>query len=250
MLNALGRIINSIRGSVNNAAEAVADANAIPALQQNIRDANVKLEKSKDDLSGLVAKVKMAERKLATIEEAIASDEATAQRAVDQGKDDIALKVLNRIAAARLEADKERKSINDMKAASVNLHGVISSLSDQIKSVERQISQVEVTETVLSAQDAILSSGAGASGSINNASDALRRIQEQQEARREKAEARMQLSDMTSGGDLDRQLAEEGLLGGPATGKALLEEMKAKRAAALAAPDATKALAAPEGEKA
>lgn len=245
MLNALGRILNAIRGTATAQAEAIADSVAIPALEQNIRDAETKVDVAKRDLAGLMGKIAVGQRRLSELDQKIARDEAVVQRALDDNKEDLALEVANRLTTVQQEAEAERRSIASMQANSDQLQGVVGSLTDQIKSLKREIDQVRVTESVQKAQSVILASGAGATGSINNAADAVRRIREKQAERGATFEAQQKLAEITTGGDLDRRLASEGLLEGPASGKALLAKMKAERAA-LAAPEAQKALPAPE----
>lgn len=249
MLNALGRILNSLRGSATATAENIADSVAIPALEQNIRDADTKIDVAKRDLAGLMGKIAVGQRRLGELDQKIARDEAVVQRALDEGKEDLALEVANRLTTIQQEAETERRSIAAMQSNSEQLQGVVGSLTDQVKSLRREIDQIRVTESVQKAQSVILASGAGATGSINNAADALRRIKEKQAERGATFEAQQKLAEISTGGDLDRRLASEGLLEGPSSGKALIAKMKAERAA-LAAPVEQKALPAPEADKA
>ena len=247
MISALGRILNSLLGRMTNTAEAIADANAIPELQQNVRTGKERLDRASGELAVLVGKIRVAENKVAGLERDIARDEKAGDEALAIGREDLARDLSMRVSAAAREAETERKSIATMKAAAVEMKGVIDSLEANLKSVEREISQVQVRESVLSATDAILESGAGAKGSIGNAADTLKRIKERQEGRQATADARRQIADARNGGDLDRRLAEAGLVDGHESGDAVLARLKAKRAA-LAAPEAQKAL--PDGEKA
>ena len=117
--------------------------------------------------------------------------------------------------------------------------------------MKREIETVRVTESVQKAQEQIVNHGAGAASTLNNAAASLQRIKERQAARSAQFEAADKLAEIQSGGDLDRRLADAGLLDGPGSGASVLARLKAQRAAltlptpALSLPSPSLQLTAP-----
>lgn len=57
------RLMSAVKGGVNDAAEAVADSQALRILDQEIREAKEELRRSDQSLTQIMAKRKLAEQK-------------------------------------------------------------------------------------------------------------------------------------------------------------------------------------------
>jgi phage shock protein A len=93
-----GRLFTAVRGGVNEAAESVADAQAVRILDQQVRDAESALVKAQTDLAGLMGRAKLARDKVVDLEQKHARDMAVLERAVEQGQDQLAQELADRIA--------------------------------------------------------------------------------------------------------------------------------------------------------
>ena len=69
------KVATAVRGGVNEAGEAIVDSQALRILDQEIRDADNGLSKSKDALAGIIAKRKLADKKVESIKSSLAEFE-------------------------------------------------------------------------------------------------------------------------------------------------------------------------------
>ncbi len=61
-MNIWAKVATAVRGGVNEAGEAIVDSQALRILDQEIRDANNELIRSKESLTGIIAKRKLADK--------------------------------------------------------------------------------------------------------------------------------------------------------------------------------------------
>lgn len=249
MLSQLGRLFTAIRGGATEAAEAAADSQALRILDQQLRDAKRDLEKAQYDLAGLMGKAKLSRDKLGGMDDKRARDYEVARRALGEGREDLARELADRIAAQDGDIARERALVDAMTQQETRLREAVTNIRQRITAMEREIDTVKVTASVQKAQSAIVASGSGAASTLNSAAASLQRIKERQAQTDAHFAAADQLANMTSGGDLDRRLAEAGLLEGPGSGASLLESMR-RETPALAGPAAGNAgvLPAPKGD--
>jgi phage shock protein A len=244
-----GRLFTAVRGGANEAAEKVADANAIRILEQQMRDANTALMRAQTDLAGLMGKAKLSRDKVADLEQKYARDMAVIERAVEQGQDALAQELADRVAILEGELERERRSLAELSSKEVQLRESVTQIRNRMQAMRREIDTVKVMESVQKAQAAIVSHGAGAVSTLSNAAASLQRLKEKQAERAAQFEAANKLEEIQTGGDLDRRLADAGLLEGPGSGAAILAKVKARATPALAAPNpAAPQLAAPAME--
>ena len=241
-----GQLFTMVRGGANEAAEKIADANAVRILDQQVRDADGALLKAQTDLAGLMGKAKLARDKVADLEQKHARDMAVLERAVEQGQERLAQELADRIAILEGELDREGRSLAELSSKETQLRDSVGKIRSRIQTMKREIDTVKVTESVQRAQQAIVSHGAGAVSTLGNAAASLQRLKEKQAARGAEFEAADQLEDLRTGGDLDRRLADAGLLEGPGSGASVLARISAKSRPALPSPDPIRALAPPD----
>ena len=241
------RVFTAIRGGANDAAEAIADQQAVRILDQQMREAEGALMRAQTDLAGLMGRAKLARDKVAGLEQKHARDMAVIERAVEQGQDQLAQELADRIAILEGELDRERQSLSELTRRETELRDTVTKIRQKTQAMKREIDTVKVTESVQKAQAAIASHGSGAVATLTNAASSLQRLKEKQAARAAQFEAAGQLEEIASGSDLDRRLADAGLLEGPGSGASVLARIKARSTPALAAPTGVGALPAPQG---
>ncbi|GGC74916.1 PspA/IM30 family protein [Chelatococcus reniformis] len=241
-----GRLFTAVRGSVNETAETIADSQTMRILDQQLRDAETALLKAQTDLAGLMGKAKLARDKVGDLQQKHGRDMAVLERAVEQGHDQLAQELADRIALLEGEIEREGGVLEALSRKEAELREAVVRIRQKIQAMKREIDTVKVTESVQKAQEAIVSHGAGAVSTLNNAAASLQRLKEKQAARAAQFDAANQLEEIQTGGDLDRRLADAGLLQGPGSGASVLARLKARSAnPALGAPPATAALPMP-----
>jgi phage shock protein A len=229
------KLFTALRGSANEAAEAVVDQQALRILDQQVRDAENSLARAQTDLAGLMGRVKLTRDKVGDLQQKHARDMAVIERALQQGQEQLATELADRIAILEGELSREQASLQQLGSKENELKATVVKIRQNIQAMRREIETVKVTESVQKAQEQIVNHGAGAASTLNNAAASLQRIKERQAARSAQFEAADKLAEIQSGGDLDRRLADAGLLEGPGSGASVLARLKSQRAA-LAPP--------------
>ena len=241
-----GRLFTAIKGSVNETAESVADTQTVRILDQQMRDAEAALGKAQTDLAGLMGKAKLARDKIADLTQKHGRDMAVVERALEQGQEQLATELADRIAILEGEIERETQATQMLNAKEIELRDTVTKIRQKIGAMKREIDTVKVTESVQKAQEAIASHGAGAVSTLTNAASSLQRLKEKQAARAATFEAAGKLEEIQSGGDLDRRLADAGLLDGPGSGASVLARIKGRQSAgALPGPAASLSLPSP-----
>ena len=87
------KVATAVRGGVNEAGEAIADNQALRILDQEIRDADNALLKSKDALTGIIAKRKLAEKKVESLKSSLEEYEGYAIKALDNEDETLAVEI-------------------------------------------------------------------------------------------------------------------------------------------------------------
>jgi phage shock protein A len=227
-MSMLAKLSALFRGTAREAGQAVVDANALKILDQEIRDADTAQGKARDDLSGLVARRRMAETELKSFGEQIAKYESSVRAALSQGKADLAREVAQRIAELETEIATRAPLVEDMKAAEARLRTAIAATDQKIETLRREIDVVKVNDSVQRAQTSVALQSAGAQSRIGSAADSLQRIKQRQAVNEEKLRAGQELEDRRTGADLDAKLRDAGILPGHASADDVLARLTAQ----------------------
>ncbi|ATQ41897.1 PspA/IM30 family protein [Caulobacter mirabilis] len=235
-MSMLRKLSALFRGTAHDAAQNVVDANALKILDQEIRDADNAQGKARDDLAGLVARRRMAESEMQSFLDQIGKYESSARAALDQGKEDLAREVAQRIADIETEIDKRGPMIEDMKTAEARLRSAIAATDQKIETLRREIDIVKVNESVQRAQASVALNSAGAQSRIGSAADSLQRIKQRQAVQEEKLRAGQELEDKRTGADLDAKLRDAGILPGQASADDVLARLSRREEVTVVTP--------------
>ena len=227
-MSMLAKLSALFRGTAHDTAQGVVDANALKILDQEIRDADNAQGKARDDLSGLVARRRMAETELKSFQDQIAKYEGSARTALDRGQNDLALEVAGRIAELETQIGDRGPLIENMKAAEVRLRAAIATTDQKIETLRREIDIVKVNDSVQKAQSSVALQSAGAQSRIGSAADSLQRIKQRQAIQEEKLIAGQELEDKRTGADLDAKLKAAGILPGHSSANDVLARLQAR----------------------
>ena len=207
------KLVTAVKGGANEAAEAIADSQAIRILEQEMREARDELRRSDNALTQIMAKRKLSEQKATTIQQSIAEYESHALAAHEKGDQQLALDCAEKVVELRGQLDSEQQYLDQFAQSEATLRNNISQAKSNVRRMEQQIDMVKATESVQKAQVAVSSSHIGANSKMKTAAESLGRIQEKQKQRQAELEAASELATDDSGEALDQRLRQAGITG-------------------------------------
>jgi phage shock protein A len=207
------KLITAIKGGATEAAQSVADSQAIRILEQEIRDAKDELRKSDHARTQILAKCKLAQQKVDSLQASVEQYEAHARKAVDTDRQ-LALDCAQKVGDLRAEQGVEQKYLDQFKHSEKQLAVNIKQAKTNLKRLEQQVDMVKATESVQKAQVAVSSRHLGANSKMKTATESLSRIQDRQNLRNAELQAAEELATEESSDDLSKRLAEAGIAGG------------------------------------
>ncbi|WP_293748510.1 PspA/IM30 family protein [uncultured Paraglaciecola sp.] len=210
------KLITAVKGGATEAAQSVADSQAIRILEQEIREAKDELRKSDHARTQILAKCKLAQQKVDSLQASVEQYEAHARKAVDTDRQ-LALDCAQKVGDLRAEQDGEQKYLDQFKQSEKQLATNINQAKSNLKRLEQQVDMVKATESVQKAQVAVSSRHLGANSKMKTATESLSRIQDKQNLRNAELQAAEELATEESSDDLSKRLAEAGIAGGNAS---------------------------------
>ncbi|TDJ62456.1 MAG: PspA/IM30 family protein [Proteobacteria bacterium] len=223
------RVATAIRGGVSEAGEAIVDHQALRILDQEIRDADNELGKSKDALTGIIAKRKLADKKVASLKSSLTEYEGYAMQALDKGDEVLAGEIAAKIAGFETEIMGEEGLAKSFADSEAQLRKAVAQTEANLKRLKQQVDSVRATEMVQKAQAAVAARHSGAGSSMRSALDSLERLKVKQAERAAKFEAASELAESTVEISLEDKLKAAGIVDGGASGGDVLARLKAKR---------------------
>jgi phage shock protein A len=207
------KLVTAVKGGATEAAQSVADSQAIRILEQEIREAKEELRKSDHARTQILAKCKLAQQKVDNLQKSIEQYETHARKAIDTDRQ-LALDCAQKVSDLRAEQDTEQQYLDQFKQSEKQLASNISQAKSNLKRLEQQVDMVKATESVQKAQVAVSSRHLGANSKMKTATESLSRIQEKQNLRNAELQAAEELASEESSDDLSKRLAEAGIAGG------------------------------------
>ncbi|TDI64157.1 MAG: PspA/IM30 family protein [Alphaproteobacteria bacterium] len=223
------KVATAVRGGVNEAGEAFIDNQALRILDQEIRDADSELSKSKGALTGIIAKRKLADKKVASLKSSLTEYEGYVMQALDKGDEELANEIAAKIAGLETELMAEEGLAKSFGSSESQLRKAVAHTEASLKRLKQQVDTVKATETVQKAQASVAARHSGAGSSMRSALDSLERLKDKQAERAAKFEAASELAESTEEVSLDDKLKAAGIVGGGASGGDVLARLKAKR---------------------
>jgi phage shock protein A len=210
------KLVTAVKGGATEAAQSVADSQAIRILEQEIREAKDELRKSDHARTQILAKCKLAQQKVDSLQASLEQYEAHARKAAGTDRQ-LALDCAQKVGDLRAEQDGEQKYLDQFKQSEKQLAVNIKQAKSNLKRLEQQVDMVKATESVQKAQVAVSSRHLGANSKMKTATESLSRIQDKQNMRNAELQAAEELATEESSDDLSKRLAEAGIEGGNAS---------------------------------
>jgi phage shock protein A len=207
------KLVTAVKGGATEAAQSVADSQAIRILEQEIRDAKDELRKSDHARTQILAKCKLAQQKVDSLQGSVEQYETHARKAIDTDRQ-LALDCAQKVSDLRAEQEVEQKYLDQFKQSEKQLAVNIKQAKSNLKRLEQQVDMVKATESVQKAQVAVSSRHLGANSKMKTATESLSRIQDKQNLRNAELQAAEELATEESSDDLSKRLAEAGIAGG------------------------------------
>jgi phage shock protein A len=206
------KLVTAIKGGATEAAEAIADNQAIRILEQEIREAKDELRKSDSARTTILAKCKLAQQKVDALQTSISEYESHARKAADSDRQ-LALDCATKVSELRGQLDTEQQFLTQFQSSEKKLASNINQAKSNLRRLEQQVDMVKATETVQKAQVAVSSRHMGANSKMKTATESLDRIMQRQTMRSAELEAAEELAADDSTDELEKRLANAGIAG-------------------------------------
>ncbi|PCF95934.1 PspA/IM30 family protein [Vreelandella nigrificans] len=225
----LSKIMTALRGKANETGQAVVDSQALRILDQEIRDSENHLSKSKTELTRLMGLRQLNSNKADTLESKITELEKSAEAALDKGEEALAMEVAERMVALQDDLEAERAIVGEYDASIEKLRGAIRSTDNQLRQLKQQVSVVKATESAQKAQSAVAARHSGQNSAMSSAMESLERIKERQQLNSAQMQAADDMAAEESGSSLEARLKAAGIGGSQRKADDVLTRLKAKK---------------------
>jgi phage shock protein A len=230
-MSILEKIFTAIRGGAREVGESIVDKNSIRIFDQEIKDAENKLEHAKRDLTDVMAKEMQAGRKVQALTADIEKHEGFASQALERDNEELAMEIAQKIVDLQGELADQQKAQSTFAAHVQRLKGMIKQTGKTLTDMKRQLVMVKTTESVQQATTAINNNYASGTSKLLTAKESLDRIKQRQQDLDDRLVAGEALKGELSGSDLEAKMKAAGIGGeGNAQAQDILAKLKAKKA--------------------
>lgn len=220
------KLITALRGGAHEAGEALVDGQALRILDQEIRDADADLRRSKEALAEIIAKEKLAKGKVEQTIAKVAEYEGYAIKALETNDEALALEVAGKIATLETVRTEEQNQAEQFATSAASLRQAITQAESHIRRLKQQADTVKATESVQRAQATVAERYSGSESRVQTALDSLERIKQKQAERGARLQAAAELSQEGSEDALDAKLRKAGITADSSSASAVLARLK------------------------
>ena len=160
------KVATAVRGGVSEAGEAIVDNQALRILDQEIRDADDELVKSKEALTGIIAKRKLADKKVESLKSSLSEYEGYAMQALEKGDEGLATEIAEKIAGLETELLGEESLATSFADSESQLRKTVAQTEANLKRLTQQVDIVKATEIVQKSQAAVAARHSGTGSSM------------------------------------------------------------------------------------
>lgn len=219
-------IITLVRGRSHDAAQAVADANALSILRQQLRDAAGGVEAARRSVAVVMAYAERERKSLPRINAQIADLEGRAMAALAQGREDLATEAAAAIAQLEAERATSERALGTYEIEIARLRKELSTSELRLRELQRGVQLADATQKSQAVRGVV---SRPVTASLAEAEATLTRLQSRQLHAEATALAVVELSAGQSAEAISARLAAAGC--GPAIrpdAAAVLERLKQK----------------------
>ena len=230
-MNVWSKLVTAVRGGVNDLGEGVVDSQALRILDQEIRDADEELKKSREALASMMARQKMADEAVKKLDNKISEYEVYALKALDMGNEILGLEVAEKLAGLEVERNDEADRLADMAESVASLRKTVTQAENNIKRLRQQVDTIRATESVQKAQMTVARRQGGSDAKLQTALESLERIKRRQERAAAEIGAYNSMSDDNKDESLDAKLRAAGIIVSEVSAESVLARLQEKKAA-------------------
>ncbi|WP_075184786.1 PspA/IM30 family protein [Teredinibacter haidensis] len=227
-MNIWAKMITALRGGIYEAGEAVVDNQALRILDQEVRDATDEINQSREGLTAIMARQKLAEERIGQLQHSIKEYEGYAVKALEKSDEALAIEIAEKIVGYENEYLSENEVATDFTKSANDLKRAIKQAEQDIKRLKQQIDTVKATESVQRAQAAVAERDNGSNSKLRTAMDSLARIKEKQALKSAQMEAASELADEIQEDTLQKKLEKAGIAPSVSRAADVLERLKKK----------------------
>lgn len=224
-----GKLVTAVRGGATEVGEAIVDNQALRILDQEIRDADSELHKSKTALANIMAKHRLANDKLTSLKTKVSEYEGYAMQALEKGDEALAVEIAEKIGSYQSEILEEQTIVDNYGETVTRLRSAITQAGGNLKRLRQQVDTVKATASVQKAQAAVAQRYSGANSKMATAMDSLERIKAKQLEHGAQMDAAEQLSVEGSDSSLENKMKAIGIKPGAGSAQDILLKLKAKQ---------------------
>lgn len=210
----LRKLWTALRGAANNGIESAVDTQSIRILDQELREAKKELRVCDENLTKIMAKRKMAEKKVNALKVDIETYTNHAISASEKGDEALAIECAEHVADHEANLETEQSLLDGYLSSETALKANIAKAKTSVRRMEQQIDQVKATESVQKAQVAVSTRHMGANSKVKTALDSLERIKSKQEQRNAELAAADERANEENDTGLDAKLKAAGIQSG------------------------------------
>ncbi|MDL2226789.1 PspA/IM30 family protein [Deltaproteobacteria bacterium OttesenSCG-928-M10] len=229
-MNMWSKLLTAVRGGINEVGENVADSQALRILDQEIRDADEELKKTREALASMIARQRMTEESIKGLAGKIEEYEGYAMKALDKGDEVLGLEVAGKIADLEKERREEAARSDEIAESVASLRKSVSQAENSIKRLRQQIDTVRATESVQKAQMTVARRQGDGRAKLQTAMESLERIKRRQEHTAAEIQAFQVLDGETRVDSLEARLKEAGIIVDEVSPESVLARLKEKKA--------------------
>ena len=222
------RLFSALKGNVNDAAESVADSQALTILDQEMRETREEIRKSEQSLTSIVAKQKLSQHKVADLQKAITEHEGFAIQAMEKGDEALAMEVAEKISQLESELDTEQQFLSQVSASVTQLRKSLKDSKNNLRLMQQQVDTVKATASVQKAQEGLSSHHLNTNSRMKTAAESLERLKNKQAHRSAEIEAAREMASDEDGSGLEAKLKSAGITGAGGASD-VLARLKAKQ---------------------
>jgi len=252
-MSVIKKLVTLLRGSARELGQSMVDGNATRIYEQEIVDAKASIAQARGELTTVMAQEMQTARDIERIQGDIRRHEDMAMQVLDkaeQGEANEALaeKVAARVAALEGELHTQTTTHASLVMQIGKLKALIRTAEQRIREHEREIGIAKTTESVYRATQSI-SDSMGVTGSrLSSARESLERIKQRHQTQADRIVAADALERESGTQALEDELAAVGIGENDASRThAVMERLRARRAAANAPAPAPAAVPAGSG---
>lgn len=174
------KLVTAIKGSANEAAEAVVDANLMKILDQEMREAKDAIGKARDEKARMTANKIMKEKSVAEMMTEIERRTEAARTAKQQGDEALAVEIIESVLKLRDKVEADQALADQYKKTEEGMDNALRQSQSRIETLQRKIEAAKANEALLEAQKATSVNASSSNARLSNAMASLERLEQRQ----------------------------------------------------------------------